>query len=98
LFKYSESFIHNQAKINLLEVNLKVFIYNLYVFKISYWRRTDPESTAKQVTKREQSVILVDLDIYTEYAISVQAINLAGEGPKSVVKYEKTLEGCKSVC
>ncbi|XP_053380573.1 protein sidekick-2-like [Mercenaria mercenaria] len=62
-------------------------------YRISYWRRTDPESTAKQVTKREQSVILVGLDIYTEYAISVQAINLAGEGPKSAVKYEKTLEG-----
>lgn len=40
-------------------------------------------------------MILVGLDIYTEYAISVQAINLAGEGPKSQVIFEKTLEGCK---
>ncbi|XP_053386774.1 protein sidekick-1-like isoform X2 [Mercenaria mercenaria] len=62
-------------------------------YRIMYWRSIDPDSTAKQVTKREQTVILAGLHIYTEYAISVQAISLTGNGPKSAVKYEKTLEG-----
>ncbi|KAL4239205.1 Protein sidekick-2 [Mactra antiquata] len=62
-------------------------------YRISYWRRSESEDTAKQVTKREKSVVLTDLDIYTEYAISLQAINLAGEGPRSEIFYQKTLQG-----
>ena len=63
--------------------------------QVSYWLATSLESTAKQQITREQSVHLLDLAIYTDYAIVVQAFNLAGEGPKSDVVYQKTEEGCE---
>ena len=43
----------------------------------------------------EQSVLLQELSIWTDYAVVVQAFNLAGEGPKSDVIYQKTKEGCE---
>ena len=46
----------------------------------------------------EQSVLLQDLSIWTDYAVVVQAFNLAGEGPKSDVIYQKTKEGCELLC
>jgi hypothetical protein len=63
--------------------------------QISYWRRYDPESSANQVTTEDLTVDIVNLDIYTEYCIRIQAINRAGEGPKSDVIFETTLEDGK---
>ena len=63
--------------------------------QIYYWLATAPESTAKQNITREQSILIRDLQIYTDYAVVVQAFNLAGDGPKSSVKYQKSKEDCK---
>ena len=70
---------------------------NFYSFfpQIYYWLASSSESTAKQNITREQNVLLRDLEIFTDYAIVIQAFNLAGEGPKSSVIYQKTKEGCE---
>ncbi|XP_060598299.1 protein sidekick-2-like [Ruditapes philippinarum] len=65
---------------------------DLSEYRISYWRRYDPESSANQVTTEDLTVDIVNLDIYTEYSIRIQAINRAGEGPNSDVIFETTLE------
>ena len=67
----------------------------LLLSQIYYWLATAPESTAKLNITREQSILIRHLNIYTDYAIVVQAFNLAGEGPKSSVRYQKTKEDCK---
>ena len=73
----------------------KIILFYSLLLQVSYWLATSSESTAKQQITREQNVHLLDLAIYTDYAIVVQAFNLAGEGPKSDVVYQKTEEGCE---
>ena len=66
-----------------------------FLIQVYYWLATNSESTAKQHITREQSVQLTDLAVYTDYALVVQSFNLAGDGPKSDVVYQKTGEGCE---
>jgi len=48
------------------------------------------------VIVREKQALLNNLHTYTMYAITVQAYNLAGEGPISAAVYNRTKEG--SMC
>ena len=68
---------------------------DIFPVQVTCWLATSSESSGKQQITLDQSVLLKDLEIYTDYAIVVQAFNLAGEGPKSDVKYQKTKEGCE---
>ncbi|XP_052268400.1 protein sidekick-like [Dreissena polymorpha] len=64
-------------------------------YQIAYWFKDSPPESAKvkvvQATKLSHS--LEGLAIYTDYAITVRALNLAGEGPPSTPVYAKTKEG-----
>jgi hypothetical protein len=58
-------------------------------------KSADP-STTQLVIVREKQALLNNLHTYTMYAITVQAYNLAGEGPISAAVYNRTKEG--SMC
>ena len=63
--------------------------------QISYWLQSGSPSTAKHIVAQatELTWLLTDLAIYSDYAITVRALNLAGEGPPSGAVYAKTKEG-----
>ncbi|KAL5018087.1 hypothetical protein ScPMuIL_003809 [Solemya velum] len=62
-------------------------------YKISYWLAKPHAATALYNITRETYFTLTNLEIYSDYAISVLAYNLAGEGPSSNVTYQRTKEG-----
>lgn len=63
-----------------------------------YWLATADESSAQSVIVREKEALLKDLTTFTMYYITVQAYNLAGEGPKSPPAFSRTKEGSMYNC
>ncbi|XP_069123043.1 protein sidekick-like [Argopecten irradians] len=62
-------------------------------YKIQYWMTADGSGTGVQIIVREKQALLQGLQIFANYSVTVQAYNLAGEGPKSNIFYGRTLEG-----
>ena len=66
-------------------------------YKVAYWLKSADPSTAQLVIVREKQALLNNLHTYTMYAITVQAYNLAGEGPISAAVYNRTKEGIPGI-
>ncbi|OWF40124.1 protein sidekick-like [Mizuhopecten yessoensis] len=66
-------------------------------YKIQYWMTMDGLPSAVQIIVREKQALLQSLQIFANYSVTVQAYNLAGEGPKSNIFYGRTLEGLPEI-
>ncbi|XP_071105902.1 protein sidekick-2-like isoform X1 [Haliotis cracherodii] len=62
-------------------------------YKVLYWLNGTLPSDAEQIIVVESRAELTSLETFSTYYMTVQAYNLAGEGPKTSVFRGRTLEG-----
>ena len=65
-----------------------------FILQILYWPENSSVVDAQTKISPDSHFLLGELDTFTMYYMSVQAYNLAGDGPKSLVVSNRTLEGC----
>ncbi|WAQ96469.1 SDK-like protein [Mya arenaria] len=76
-------------------VSVTAVAINPTEIEIAYWLNSSSSDTAKRqaVQASEDSLVIKDLAMYSDYGITVRALNLAGEGPHSPPVHTKTSEG-----
>ncbi|XP_067672270.1 protein sidekick-2-like isoform X1 [Haliotis asinina] len=62
-------------------------------YKVLYWLNGTLPSAAQQIIVVESRASLTNLETFSTYYMTIQAYNLAGEGPKTAVFSGRTLEG-----
>ena len=68
-------------------------------FKLFYWKKGSAGKETKQIVENgtSRSNTLTGLDKYTEYEFQVLAFTSHGDGPKSSVVVERTMEDGKKL-
>ncbi|XP_041363510.1 protein sidekick-like isoform X2 [Gigantopelta aegis] len=66
-------------------------------YKILYWPENSSVEYAQTKISPDSHFLLGELDTFTMYHMTVQAYNLAGDGPKSPTVSNRTLEGLPTI-